>query len=31
VLTLTILRDGAKRDIKVQVEQQVSRARAVAE
>ena len=31
VLTLTILREGAKRDIKVQVEQQVSRARAVAE
>jgi Do/DeqQ family serine protease len=31
VLTLAILREGARRDIKVQVEQQVSRARGVAE
>lgn len=31
ILTLTILREGARRDIKVQVEQQVARARAVAE
>ena len=31
VLTLSILREGSKRDIKVQVEQQVSRARGTAE
>jgi serine protease Do len=31
ILSLTILREGAKRDIKVQVEQQQARARAVAE
>jgi serine protease Do len=31
ILSLTILRDGVKRDIKVQVEQQQARARAVAE
>jgi S1-C subfamily serine protease len=31
VLTLGILREGAKRDLKVQIEQQVSRARAQAE